>query len=1135
LPKLPPHAIFSLPVKKPMHETPQFPHLVTVKSSAGAGKTYNLALRYLQLLTNDRQASKCHISNIVAITFTNKAASEMRSRIIDWMKRIILDLPFRNSPAKPIDEIIPFLQDPASKTALVSSLESDFDHLIRNFYDFKVGTIDSFVNLTLKASAFKLGLPPDFDISLESTLYVDSVLQECLQEILEVSDVRRKFDAFLRSYIEVEGENTSWSPKAFLRETVYRFWKEEAKENKEFVFRAEVGEMRRIGKQISEQAKELILSLNSREGVRIHKGFLKALEQLSTWGKGEFKGSAYYKKPGIDDSLLKGSAEPDDGAEKTWQSIRSLIARLVEVLAESKFSSYLDVYRLFKERLRVDVTYRKRLILIEELNKLLQNIICDKHFIPEIYYALAERYVHFLIDEFQDTNHLQWKNIEVLADEALSRGGTLFLVGDKKQAIYRWRGGRSELVDEIASIYSAYRQYPLCLDTNYRSGEHVVAFNNIIFDTTNIIHLLRSLTKSADDSTLDSILDGYQKSEQQCLESKKGEGYVYVEKILHESEDGETADPLRKEEKMRLISERVRTIISEIRVRNVYEDKEIAVLVRRKDEAEAVVKTLLHMGLNVDSEYTVNVKNNPLVKEIIAFLQFVSAPQDDVALGGFLTGTIFERATLQGSRNRGSGTGGRESELFSLPLSIVTWITSERLRENPASLYRSFQSAYPDLWNEYFEPFFKSAGYLPLYELFVLALKRWEILSSFPDDAPYFLHVCELIKKREGTGDSNLTGFLQFWSGDQDASGGENPEGEAPFLLKTAEGANAIKVLTIHKAKGLQFPVVILPFLKLTSFGSSDGGDKGKFFVSDEHSLRLLHIKKDFLEYSPVLKAIYDRREAEYLIDELNSMYVAFTRAEQELYILLADSERQKNLLPDYFFNIDALRPRAEGTQGETAPLRGQARAPVLQIGVKQKRSCPGPSWRETRGPGEEDSIFSLAPGRDLRWMEKIKGKFERPEGCTLEHISAKRKGDVIHYILSCITFVHENYETLLRDSIHRGIVRFTFQSHRKEIEDAIFDFFAHPPFRRFFLHGEDTIVYTEKELVDRKGAAYKVDRIIIHGNFVDIIDFKTGETRSPDHIEQIANYGRLLKEIHKEKTISEHILYIDENRVETL
>jgi ATP-dependent helicase/nuclease subunit A len=1085
----------------------ELPHIITVKSSAGAGKTYNLALRYLQLLTlgntGGEPGTKSHICNIVAITFTNKAASEMRSRIIDWMKRIILDLPFKGSSVKPVNEIITDASDFQGRQDLVKTVEIDFEDLIRNFYDFKVSTIDSFVNLTLKASAFKLGLPPDFDISTESALYVEAVFQDCLQEILEDRDVKRKFDSFLQAYIELEGENVAWIPKRFLIDTLYRFWKEEAKENKDFLPGPGPALLEDLRIEIAGRTDRLLASLRNTAGVKVHKGFLGSLENLASFDRSEFKGSAFYKRETIAESLNKGSAPVDNAWELTWQEIRAFISRYVETLAESKFSSYLEIYALFKERLRQEVTYRHRLILIEELNRLLQDVICGEDFIPEIYYALAERYSHFLIDEFQDTNHLQWKNIGILADEALSRGGTLFLVGDKKQAIYRWRGGKAELVDEISSTYPAYTTYPVCLDVNYRSGEHVVSFNNTLFDPENVLNLLRSLAGGVVPGDWDRIADTYQGSSQQCMEQKKGEGYVWVERLVLGTGDEETGEKLSKEEKEELTSDKVELLVKEIRGRQVYRDRDIAVLVRRREEAELIVKRLLEAGIAVDSEFTVNVKNNPLVKEMIGFLQFLSAPDDDAVLAGFLTGTIFTEVT---------GTGRKAT---------IKWITKQRLTAAREPLYRAFRSSYALLWDRFFADFFKGAGYLPLYELFVLILKRWRILDRFPEDAPYFLHICEMITQREGMGSNNLTGFLDFWGEGAETGFRDARADDAPFLLKTTEGANAVRVLTIHKAKGLQFPVVILPFLKLADFGASDRRDKGKFFVSVDQGLKLLNIKKDYVDFSPTLKSVYLEHETDYLIDEINNLYVACTRAERELYVILTDSRRQKNYLIDYLFSIPAFQ--------------GYMSAGTMEIGRRAEASGEDILSAGAGTPRISDDLHFEAAGSDLQWMDKVHGKFESPEGCSKEQVHAKKRGDAIHYILSLIGFLPEDYHALLNESVHRAAARFGLQAQEEELRTIMIRFFSHAPFRNFFLPEEGSAIYREKELVDPRGDAYKPDRIIVRNDFVDVIDFKTGETRSPDHVEQISNYGRLLEMIHKDRPVRKHLLYMDENRLETI
>jgi ATP-dependent exoDNAse (exonuclease V) beta subunit len=1076
-----------------------------VKSSAGAGKTYNLALRYLQLLalgkTDSQSAAKNSISNIVAITFTNKAASEMRNRIIDWMKRIILDLPFKGSSLRPTDEIINNVSDSLARTDLVKIIEVDFENLIKDFHDFKVSTIDSFVNLTLKASAFKLGLPPDFDISTESELYIDIVLEECLQEILEMNDVRQRFDSFLKAYIKLEEKDTAWVPKRFLIDIFYRFWKEEAKENKDFVLGPGPERLKELKMKLVRKSSELLFSLESGDNMKVNKGFLGFLKNLAVLDRSDFKESAYFRRETISESLNKGSAPVDEVNELTWQEVRTLISLYTEALAESKFSSYLEIYRFFKERLRQEVTNRHRLILIEELNKLLQRVISDEQFIPEIYYALAERYSHFLIDEFQDTNHLQWKNICVLADEALSRGGTLFLVGDKKQAIYRWRGGKAELVDELSLSYPAYKIYPVFLDINYRSGEYIVSFNNAVFDPENIMSLLRAIAGHEVPEAWIRIADTYYGSSQQCVERKKGEGYVYVEK-LSQGDKEDTGEKLSKEKKECITADKIESLVKEIRERQVYHDRDIAILVRRREEARLIVKRLLEAGIAVDSEFTVNVKNNPLIKEMIGFLKFLSAPDDDMALVGFLTGTIFARVT-KASRDE-----------------ITRYITEERLTPIRRSLYKAFQGSYATLWDRFFADFFKSAGYLPLYELFVLILKRWRIFDQFPEDTPYFLHVCELIKKREGMGSNNLTGFLDFWEKGADTAFGNAKEDDAPFLLKATEGADAVKVLTIHKAKGLQFPVVILPFLKLTDFGNLNKRDKGKFLVSGNKGLRLLSIKKGYVDCSAHLKNVYFENETEYLIDEINNIYVACTRAEKELYILLADSKK-KNYLIDYLYNIEAFQNNVtEGT---------------MEMGLKSEASGTEPLYTDaTTRTG--DDLHLQSTGEDLRWMDKVHGKFEPPEDCSREQAQAKKRGDAIHYILSLIGFLPDDYESLLNKSVSQAAARFGLRAEEGELRGIIARFFSSASFRKFFPSDEDgSVIYTEKEIVDGRGDVYKPDRIIVRYDFIDVIDFKTGETKSEDHVEQIRNYGRILEQLHPSMEVRKYLLYVDENRLETV
>lgn len=1116
-----------------MAEKPRTPHQVMiVKSSAGAGKTYNLALRYLQLLLLDKTGGypgKTRISNIVAITFTNKAAREMRSRIIDWMKRIILDLTFEGSLNKPIDEIsgsgTGINNDGNNnsenfKNLIKEAIERNFEELIKNFYDFNVGTIDSFVNLTLKASTFKLDLLPDFDISIDSATYIDIVLQECLQKILEDDVVRAKFDWFLKNYIELEGERVKWIPKDFLRDIISGFWGEEAKENADFIYKDNISGIRNIKNKVENEISELSSYLKKTEGMKPEKRFIDALDKFSLSAKTGNKLSNYFLRQSLEASMNKNSLQPDMEHENSWKNILSLLSIYFETISESKFSSYVDIYLLFKKILNREITHNKKLVLIEQLNTLLQQILDREHFVPEIYYALAENFSHFLIDEFQDTNHLQWKNIEILAEEALSRGGTLFLVGDKKQAIYRWRGGKSELVDDVIKKYKTYPVYELKLSKNYRSDESIVKFNNVIFKSSSLKSLIESATEGISPDNLSTILETYSDSWQQFVSTKEGRGYISIEKITadnngdRENPTDNDVDSFSKLQINEIIKNRFIQLIRDIKNRGIYRDKDIAVLVRRKEEARLIVRALLETGCSVESEFTVNVRNNPRIREMINFLSFINAPDNDLAFAGFLTGTIFQKKTLLSVER------------------INQWIEKIRTERNPDLLYRKFQDEYQHVWDEFFEYFFKRAGYLPLYELVVLFLKKWEALTSFPDDAPFFMHICELIKEREIYEGSNLNKFLQFWNNDSISTFQDRPEGEKPFLLNTFEGTNAVKVMTIHRAKGLQFPLVILPFLKFTSFSSSDAGGKTKYFVKEGKNIQLLYIKKDFTRFSQKLGDIYQQKEAEYLLDELNNIYVSSTRAEKELYIFLSESKKQKNHLIDYLFNLEDLK---KYVNSNTIKIGTEVRAENIGD-TKDNREDTRQRHKEKKENEHEktdkDSLLFGNIGNDIKWMKKINTDSEEMTVFFKEQLFAKKKGDTVHYILSLIKRLPDEYGDFLKSCISAGIAKYAFHPYTSEIKDIVAKFFLNPEFKKFFTPDNKALVYTEKEITDITGNAYKVDRIIITGPRIDIVDFKTGEIYSADHSRQIIHYGELLEKIHPGKLIKKYILYIDEGIV---
>ncbi len=1099
--------------------------IITVRSSAGSGKTYSLAQHYLSVLLTAALADATlptRMANIVAITFTNKAAQEMRTRILDWMKRIILDLTFANSSLKPLDTVMKGittvlpdapLPGEAGDTArtgeltdravklrdyLMSDMDRRFTELLKDFGHFNVGTIDSFVSLTLKASAMQLNLPPDFEVSTETKELIDLALRECLQRTAEDERAQAVFDAFLDSYIELEGDRAGWVPRELLGTAISSLWNEETKENREFIMPAggARGGAADLRQKMADSASRLLAALAADTGVKPLSHLLIALERCADPRENPLSQSVYFQRP-LEDCMKKGSGLPGPGEKDLWNTVVDLRRLYAGALAASKYVPYLQVYRFFKEVFQREVTYYRRVIPIEELNRLLQDIISRRDFVPEIYYTLSERYIHFLLDEFQDTSLLQWKNIEVLAEEALSRGGSLFLVGDRKQAIYRWRGGRPELVDEIAERYrDHYRVGELHLDTNYRSLEHIVTFNNEVFDAENLAVLAGVVLAGHPPETVEEVVKPYRTSRQLFLEAKKGGGFVSIEQITADGDDENGQDVFTGDEARRLVEEKLKTLVREIMARGVFRQSDLAVLVRTREEAGAVVAVLLSMGLSVESEHTVSIRNNALIREVISFLKFLDKPDDNLSFASFITGRIFTART-------GAGTG-----------LMSAWLSERCLADRGQFLYLLFKSDHGAIFEKEFAGFLSRVGYLPLYDLLVNFYRHWEVLARFPDDVPYLLHLLELVRERERSGNGSLAGFIDFLEEGSRRTPYGNSDDEKAFLLRTPDSLNAVRVLTIHKAKGLQFPVVILPFVTLTSFSASSGRDKQRCFQSGDDGLRLFYLKKEYTGVSPELAALYSNKEREYLADELNNLYVAFTRAEEELYILLTDRKRQKNHLIDHIFGMKAFRSAAKDG--------------VIVLG-RARMTARGDEDAASPGSGSPAS-FSDFTGEPA-WAVKLKGIISDPGHLSRHAVRARKKGNAIHRALSWIGFLpigDETIEAFARTAaVHEGI-----PDAAQEVGRSLKAFFANDRFRPFFETGPDVSFFNEREIVDGNGNTFKMDRIIVRPGLVEVLDYKTGEIRSDTHVDQVSRYGRLLSEVYGDRDVRGFLLYLDDGEV---
>jgi len=1082
------------------------PYIILAKSSAGSGKTHNLALRFLQTLLKSAK----RINNIIAITFTNKAAIEMKQRIIKWMKMAILNLNMDNID-KPVLES---LQEPLSftnldneqitfsplegmnKIQIQKDIKEYFEHILKYYNDFKISTIDSFMTFLLRALAYSLKLPPDFEITMNTEEYFDITLNEIYDEIIEKKEVQKIFDEFI-NYILIAKNKVQWLPEKNIRQYVNALWESELKEGVEIIQQnITIDEVKAQYEKFKNLSRELKNDIDANSKLKVKELLKKALEKIanstldnpvfSKWLNKEWK-------TGNDGILNKGSVMPNEQIIEKYSQLRNIMKKIVEERAKLKINSVAKIYNLFKNRIN-KISKKDNRILINQLNAKLKNKLKEENILPELYYYLSERYDHFLIDEFQDTSLLQWKNIENITEEAFSKGGTLFLVGDEKQSIYRWRGGEYKIIENIQEKYrqngypSVNNLFLLDLNTNYRSDEAIVDFVNNTFKKEKLLEFIKNnLKELLSEDELDNLINInkeliiYDNIKQNVLENKKGKGYVYAKKlpIIEDEKD--------KYEKINLKEELKKILIG---ILEKYEFKDIAILTRKNEQIQEIVQYLLEFknksetdesyakfkNLKVESKITISLLAHPVITDIVNFLKFLKTPVENINFFSFITSQTF-------------------SKISGLNLSnIFNWVNELLLKERNAILYLEFKKWQKDIWDEYIEYFFKRVAYMPLYEFVQLLFHKWNLFKIFSDDIAYFSRFMELILNIGSESKDGLIDFIEYWD---KASSQKEQEISKEFLLPTIENQNAIKVMTIHSAKGLEFPIVILPFL---DFSNNKGDNTFTEKVNDK--LQMYYIKKDDTKFSEKLLQIYTTEKIRAKIDELNNFYVGATRAKNGLYLFFPEKSNKGKYLQGLIFSGDA----DEYSSGEFSSPEKKLEESRIQEDIKE---------------------FTDLTVSDLQWHNLLKLKVKNISEISLRKYEAANIGEAMHYLLSMIKFLPDNK---LEDKIATAEKKYDIVPNG--FKDKIYSFLNNDKFKKFFMPEETCQIFNELEVVSKDGNKRRIDRTMIYQNKIEIIDYKTGEEYTDTHTKQILEYKNILSDIYPDKEIYCYLIYIEEENL---
>ena len=1008
-----------------------FPRFDLVSASAGSGKTHALAMRYITLLLADGVPVNA-LPNILAITFTNNAAGEMRQRILLFLKKIALgDLGL-------LAQVIALTGlSPAEARQRAHLL---LNHMFEQFADMQVQTIDSFLARVFKAAALELGFSPDFEILLDSRPLVEYTFDLFARDVSEGSTQCR--DLLHLADLIAEGRQSQsflWDPYAVIRDGVAQLMQRMAHVVAPLAFRVAEQDVRALEQELIGSARRL-QELIARHDLPVTALFAGDLEIIlsSQWRKmltrKERMGSLTKAGSGAQRAAL---AEHVGVLEEGAGDLYRVFGALVEAEARFHYHPFVEAYTVVQTTLN-DAKRQTGQLLFEDINRHLVKYLSTGA-VPDIYLALGDRIAHYLIDEFQDTSPLQWAALRPLVENALSSAGSLFLVGDTKQSIYGFRGGDWRIMRNLAQGREGFASVVprvIPLDTNRRSDERIVRFTADLFG---------AVVGRGNEDAAGAIRSGLDECAQDVLPDHRGKGHVELSRFSI----GDLHEPEREE---------LLQLIEDLRQRgHTFED--IAVLTRSNQEVLQISGWLNGAGIPFLSHSSLDVRSRRLVGELLALLRFLDSPIDTLSFATFVFGTLF-RATAV-------ATGNRPTEE-----QIQVLASGGRLPDAPP-LYKAFRAAFPEVWEQLFESLFVGVGHLPLYDLLCDVYKTFAVFERFPGEESALVKLLEAVKDFEQDGENSLKNFLDFAS----EPPGENSKG---WNIDPPSGG-AVTLMTIHKSKGMQFPVVLLVLY--------DRREKFTTRFVDEHEtgVELLHITKPQAQWRPSLDQLRRLEEGRLLTDGMNMLYVALTRAERELYIFAVSDPG-----------------------GKMFPGR------VLPAAFAGER--PRPAAVSTRAPGDRPRLVPL--------HETSRAAAAPAAPWQIGHW-ATRRGEYIHLLLAQMLTIDDPAAT-----VARAVAATPFPGRDREAAIAsLTAFLSSSGILPYFARRPGREILVEQECVGPDGALWRMDRLVVDPAEVTVIDFKTGgEEREDEHHEQVRRYMQLAGDLFPGLRTQGLIAYIDRN-----
>ena len=1081
------------------------------RSSAGSGKTFTLVKEYLKL-----SLPKARFEDILAITFTNKAANEMKSRILEelsLMKNKDKDnengmlMTLCNELGCGVEEV----------RAKAKNLET---RILHNYSDFSVYTIDSFTQKIIQTFAYDLDIPLNYKVILEK----DEIKQKAVNDLLAMVGTPGNEDLtnIILKYIgEQMAVGDNWNIESKLQDVSDEIFKETALENlskikditlDDFVeiYNTHKTEITNFEKDLQNRAMDVLKKIKGEnlEASDFYQGQRGVYGYLDKTSKGDIKVCNKYVEAFLEDETkrlsskstkrniaegilddivigVRGICDKIEKGYKTYNTQKVLMKKIYGMALLNAISDNIKNYQDTDEVLH-----------ISEFNKRISDVVLNQP-VPFLYERLGERYKHFLIDEFQDTSVMQWQNLLPLIINSLSTGDMSLVVGDGKQAIYRFRQGEVEQFVKLPDVYNPQNN-PIIdehakelkhhgrvenLASNYRTGKAIVEFNNRFFksvvedqlnDNTKISDIYlgeeyRNKIGTGNVSHCHLISKDCATCENKpllCQKAVKEGGYVSV-KLL----EAETSDDVKTN-----LYESIYETISDLVRNKGYEYKDIAILARKNGELNEILKYLSEKKINdkdipMVSTESYLLKNNDEIMFLYSMLSVLANPTDKASQL-----IVMEYLSSNGYLKESyvSYFSNKESKENNIYESLINLLKEKECKIDSKS---SLSKTINDLSTK------------TIYDCCESIVRLFSLNTKSPLYVASFLNV---VASYSSENKQDLSEFLDYFTSKINT-----------LSVKTSSEANAVKMYTIHKSKGLEFNVVIYPIMPERAKNTEN------IWVDiDERNQKKLRLPIALMPYSKLeettMSSYYDEETAAKQMDDLNVLYVAMTRPVEKLFVCLGkkktkngDSTGKTRDFVSYFVNYLGEKLQNDGvyTEGE------------YSYKAKSKNK------KETKVPVEIKELIS----NDWDYKDRI--------SISPEKTLAVQEGNLIHEILSQIYTAADIENVIERYKNKMNLPDDDVKKLRERVENVV----CNPEYAKYF--DPKYVVKTECEILykDEKEnmCTCRPDRVVFTPDETWIVDFKTGveHANNEDYENQIALYVEVLSSMGYPK-VSGVLLY---------